>query len=201
MENIAVIDYKAGNLRSVENALKHLGIRYFISSDPSELAKGDKLLFPGVGHARSAMENLNRLGIADMMRAFAATGKHLFGICLGSQVMLNHSDEGDTDCLGLIEGNTRLFNLPDLKVPHMGWNQVYQSVDHPIFKGIPDGASFYFVHSYYTDAAPENALCRTDYGINYPSGIFKDNIIAVQFHPEKSGENGLKMLKNFADWR
>jgi glutamine amidotransferase len=201
MENIAVIDYKAGNLRSVENALTHLGIKYFISSDPDELAKGDKLLFPGVGHAKSAMDNLNRLGIAEMMKTYAASGKHLFGICLGSQVMLERSDEGDTECLGLIAGHTRLFDLPTLKVPQIGWNQVNFTLPHPIFNGIDNGAAFYFVHSYYTDVKPENALCTTEYGITYPSGIVNDNIIAVQFHPEKSGENGLRMLKNFAEWR
>lgn len=196
---IAVVDYKAGNLKSVENALIYLGIDHFISDDPDKLRKGDKLIFPGVGHAKSAMSRLHSSGIAEMLKEYAASGKPLMGICLGSQVLLEHSEEGDTATLGIIPGSTKLLKSDTLKIPHMGWNQVQPAVKHALFDGIPDGSSFYFVHSYYTvPAKADNALCRTEYGETFTSGVYQDNVCAVQFHPEKSGKWGLRMLENFS---
>ncbi len=193
-----VIDYKAGNLRSVETALQYIGARYFVSDDPEKLLKSDKLIFPGVGHAGAAIDRLNELGMAEMIRQYAETGKHIFGICLGSQIFMDGSEEGNTPCIGLIPGSTRLLPPKGLKIPQIGWNQVKQTVKHHIFNEIDDNASFYFVHSYYTEPADKkNVLCETDYGFTFASGVFRDNICAVQFHPEKSGKFGLKMLENF----
>lgn len=194
---IAVIDYGAGNLRSVVRALKYIGVDYYVSNEADKLFKGDKIIFPGVGHAKCAMQEVNKLEIADMLRNYASTGKNIFGICLGSQILLEHSEEGDTACMGLIKGNSLLFKDDGRKIPHMGWNQVYPSGNNPLFSGIPAGSSFYFVHSYYTVVGKENTLCTTEYGETFTSGITKDNISAVQFHPEKSGAWGLKMLENF----
>lgn len=198
MPKIAVVDYHAGNLRSVANALDFLHADFFISDDPEKLKLGDKMIFPGVGNAASAMNTLRGLGLAGMIKEYAATGKPLFGICLGSQILLDHSEEGDTQCLGIISGQAKLLKSDTLKIPQIGWNQVYNRSGHYLFQGIDDGASFYFVHSYYT--VPERAvytLCETEYGIIYASGVYRDNVCAVQFHPERSGKWGLKMLENF----
>ncbi len=198
MPKIAVVDYHAGNLRSVTNALNFLNADFFISDDPAKLKLGDKMIFPGVGNAASAMDTLHGLGLAGMIKEYAATGKPLFGICLGSQILLDHSEEGDTQCLGIISGQAKLLKSDTLKIPQIGWNQVYKRSNHYLFQGIDDGAPFYFVHSYYT--VPEHAahaLCETEYGISYASGIHRDNVCAVQFHPERSGKWGLKMLENF----
>ncbi|MDR2869847.1 MAG: imidazole glycerol phosphate synthase subunit HisH [Deferribacteraceae bacterium] len=199
--SIAVVDYKAGNLTSVCNALTHIGADHFVSSDPDKLRLGDRLIFPGVGHAKSAMARLKETGIADMLTSYANSGKAMLGICLGSQVLLDHSEEGDTDTLGIILGQVKLFSPSiGLKIPHIGWNQVYPAGNpHPLFKDIPDGSSFYFVHSYYTAVADaSNTLCTTDYGGTFCSGVRQGNVCAVQFHPEKSGKWGLKMLENFS---
>ncbi|KGE70765.1 imidazole glycerol phosphate synthase subunit HisH [Spirochaeta lutea] len=206
---IGVIDYKAGNLRSVETALGHLGVSYRISNNPEELADFDKLIFPGVGEARSAMDELHSTGLDEGIRDFFATGKPLLGICLGCQIVLSGSDERNTACLGLVPGRARSFSqeftdrrISDLKVPQIGWNQVRWNTGNPLaerlFHGIPQDRSFYFVHSYYPQAEEaDSVLCTTEYGFPFSSGVSRENLVAVQFHPEKSGEYGLRLLGNF----
>ena len=199
---VGLVDYNAGNLRSVELALEYLGVDYVVSQDSSLLEETDRLIFPGVGEARSAMEVLEKTGLAGMIHRFAASGKPLLGICLGCQILMSVSEERNTECLGILPGTVRRFiPAPGLKVPHMGWNQVWHRNRHPIFSGIPDGVSFYFVHSYYVacDSA-EAEICDTDYGGPFTSGVADGNVVAFQFHPEKSGEYGLSLLKNFVAW-
>jgi len=198
-----VVDYQAGNLRSVETALRHLGADFIVSGSPEVLMQAEKLIFPGVGEARASMDVLRSTGLGDLILEFAASGKLLLGICIGAQILLQRSEEGDTECLGAIKGTVRRFPSDSgLKVPHMGWNQVTPLIKHPLFNGIPDETSFYFVHSYYPEVKESgNALCKTDYGITFTSGIYKENVMAVQFHPEKSGEPGLRLLNNFLEMR
>ncbi|MDR2401391.1 MAG: imidazole glycerol phosphate synthase subunit HisH [Deferribacteraceae bacterium] len=196
---IAVVDYGAGNLRSVANALDYLKANFFISDKPEVLEKSDKLIFPGVGHAKSAMNKLRSAGTDTFLKSYAASGRGIFGICLGSQLFLEHSEEGDTPCLAFMPGVCKRFSAGGLKVPQIGWNNVYHS-DHPIFDGIPSGAAFYFVHSYYTvPTDKDNILCTAEYGSEYAAGLAKDNLVSVQFHPERSGKWGLKLLMNFAE--
>lgn len=196
---VGVVDYKAGNLRSVETALRYLEADFLISDRPDELNGADKLVFPGVGDAGAAMRRLAEAGLDDLIRDFAAGGKPLLGICLGSQIVLSSSEERGTRCLGLIEGSARRFaDVPGLKVPHMGWNTVTPANGSPLFEGIPSSASFYFVHSYYPSPSDERyVVATTEYGERFASAIARDNVWAVQFHPEKSGKWGLKLLSNF----
>jgi glutamine amidotransferase len=196
---IAVVDYEAGNLRSVETALGHLDADYYVSPEPKEILKADQVVFPGVGEARSAMEVLDRRGLGDALKETAEKGKPLFGICLGSQIVLDGSEERDAECLGLIPGNARRFpEAPGLKIPHMGWNTLRLESEHPVFAGLPDEASFYFVHSYYPDPGSEaSCIGSTEYAVRFCAAFARDNIVATQFHPEKSGKNGLLLLKNF----
>ena len=196
---IGVVDYNAGNLRSVETALKYLDAEYIISPDPEKLLKTDRIIFPGVGEAKAAMEAVRERGLDEGLRSFAASGKYLLGICIGCQIFLESSEERNTECLGLVLGRVKRFpgNM-QLKVPHMGWNEVSPRQNHPLFHNIPSGTSFYFVHSYYPEVTEKaNELAVTEYGVVFSSGIVQDNIMAVQFHPEKSGEYGIRMLRNF----
>ncbi len=209
--NVGVVDYDAGNLRSVETALRHIGTDFVVSSDPDVLRRSDRLIFPGVGDAGAAMDVLNRSGLAEAIREFYRSGNPMLGICLGSQIVLEGSDETATPCLGLVKGRARLFpfsrsNGPagtqsgeHLKVPHIGWNGVHPLSEDPLFSGIPDRTSFYFVHSYYPEPEEKSVLCTTDYGIEFAAGLRQENLWAVQFHPEKSGETGLQMLRNFLE--
>jgi len=196
---IGIIDYDAGNLKSVETALKFLGVEYFISSDPEKLIKSDKLIFPGVGEAFSSMKILKSGNLDVLLKEYFKKGNPILGICLGCQIVLNSSEERNTECLGLLPGISKEFSHDmGLKIPHMGWNQVKQTGNHYIFKGIPDNTSFYFVHSYYPE--PENmdsSIAFTEYGISFSSAFSLENLVAVQFHPEKSGPHGLHMLENF----
>jgi len=194
-----IVDYKAGNLRSVELALNYLSIDFIVSDDPVKLKEVDRLVFPGVGEARSAMEVLNTTGLDHLIIDFAESGKPLLGICLGCQILMTESEERNTSCLDVFPGTVRRFpSGAGLKVPHMGWNQVWHRERHPIFDGIPDGASFYFVHSFFVDATTNDiTIADTDYGNSFTSGVARDNVIAFQFHPEKSGKYGLKLLENF----
>ena len=196
---IGIIDYDAGNLKSVETALNFLGGDYFVSSDPEELLKSDKLIFPGVGEASASMRILKSRSLDSFIQDFFKKGNPLLGICLGCQIVLNSSEERDTKCLGLVPGTSKEFSHNmGLKIPHMGWNQVKSTGTHYIFKGIPYNSSFYFVHSFYPE--PENngvSIASTDYGISFSSAFSVDNLVAVQFHPEKSGPYGLQMLRNF----
>jgi glutamine amidotransferase len=195
---IGVVDYKAGNLKSVDSALSFHGAEFIISDDPERLMKCDKMIFPGVGEAFSAMEVLKNSGLGEAVKAFAASGKPLLGICLGAQIVFESSEERNTPCLGMIPGKVKRFPSDmGLKVPHMGWN----TVEHngiSLFKGVKQNSSFYFVHSYYIEAeSPENIAASCDYGLNFTAAAVRDNILACQFHPEKSGESGLKVLENF----
>lgn len=196
---VGIVDYNSGNLRSVELALAHLGVDYLVSQNPRMLADADRLVFPGVGEARAAMSVLAELGLDDLIKNFAASGKPLLGICLGCQILMENSEERATKCLGIFPGEVRRFeSKAGFKVPHMGWNQVFHKNRHPIFSGIPDGASFYFVHSYYVQCGDEPLeIAATDYVVPFTSGVAKENVVAFQFHPEKSGKHGLKLLENF----
>jgi glutamine amidotransferase len=164
-----------------------LGVKYVISKDPKQLIGSDKLIFPGVGQAGNAMENLRALGMDEMIRDFFSSGKDILGICIGSQILLEKSDESETDCLGLIPGTAKRFPEQEgFKVPHMGWNQVLHGSSHKIFQGIPENSSFYFVHTYYPSPTQRAMVfSTTDYMIPFASTIGRDNLIATQFHPRK----------------
>lgn len=200
---IAVVDYEAGNLTSVETALRYLGAEFTITSDPETIVRSDKVIFPGVGEARHAMGVLSGRGLDEALISFASTGKPLFGICLGCQILQDHSEERDTDLLGLIPGDIRLFPSDiDMKVPQIGWNTVTHDAS-PLFEGIPQESSFYFVHSYYLSTKLSDGrdspwiAGRSDYGIPFAAAVHRDNVWGTQFHPEKSGPKGLKLLQNF----
>jgi glutamine amidotransferase len=202
---VAVVDYGAGNLRSVEIALRHLGADFASTRRPEELATARRLIVPGVGEARAAMEALEAGGLDRAIREFTASGRPVLGICLGAQIVFQRSEERDTPCLGLLPGTVRRFppglREAGLKVPHMGWNRVFRHGAHPLLVGIPDGAFFYFVHSYYSDPSdPELVLASCDYGLRFAAGVGRGNLAAFQFHPEKSGLTGLRLLANFLAW-
>lgn len=202
---ITVVDYEAGNLTSVETALRYLGASFRISSDPETLLDSDKVIFPGVGEARHAMGVLSSRGLDQALVEFASTGKPLFGICLGCQILQDHSEERDTRLLGLIPGNVQLFPpRQGLKVPQIGWNTVTHD-DSVLFEGIPQESSFYFVHSYFlstklSDGSDSPWIAgRSEYGIDFAAAVHRDNVWATQFHPEKSGPKGLRLLQNFVE--
>lgn len=196
---VGVIDFGAGNLRSVEAALKYLKADYFITGEPGPLKNADKIIFPGVGEASSAMRMLDERSLSDGIRDLAASGKPLLGICIGCHILLERSEENNTKCLSLIPGEVKKFpRMKNYKIPHMGWNEVVPKKDHPLFYGIPEGSSFYFVHSYYPEVSSEEyQIGETEYGITFTSAFGKDNLLALQFHPEKSGQVGLTLLQNF----
>ncbi|MDP3879935.1 MAG: imidazole glycerol phosphate synthase subunit HisH [Dehalococcoidales bacterium] len=195
---ITIVDYGAGNLRSVANAITRLGYRSRITSNPDELSDASAVILPGVGAAGDAMRNLKGLGMVEPIRQLIAVGRPFFGVCLGLQVLLTGTEEGGWyECLDVIPGRVRKLP-PGLKIPHMGWNQVRQKIAHPVFEGIPDGTNFYFVHSYYVEPEDRSLIAgETDYGITLCSVIARGNLVATQFHPEKSGDYGLKMYDNF----
>ena len=198
---IAIIDYGAGNLRSVYNAISLLGYSPTVTANASDVLDADMVILPGVGAAADTMSSLGKLGLVDPIRQRILDGGPFFGVCMGLQLLLASSDErGGCDCLGIIPG--RVKKLPEgLKVPHMGWNQVRQKLEHPVFNGIPDDSNFYFVHSYYVEPDDRSVVAgETDYGITFCSMIIRGNLVATQFHPEKSGEIGLKMYDNFIKW-
>ena len=204
---IAVVDYRAGNLTSVARALHYLHQPYQITDDPAVLERASHVIFPGVGAAGEAMAYLRQTGLDQQIRSLVAAGKPLLGICLGTQVIFEYSEENETRCLGIVPGSVRLFPRtlqqegPPLKIPHMGWNEVAFTKPHPVFENIEQGAAFYFVHSYYP--APDDPtwiLGWTDYGLRFCSAIARGNLVAVQFHPEKSGRPGLRILENFCRW-
>lgn len=198
---VVIVDYGAGNLRSVSRAVAHCGHEAIISGDPAAVEAADVVIVPGVGAAADTMRNLRRRGLVEPIRAFVAGGRPYLGICMGFQALLTASEEdGEHPCLDIVPG--RVLRLPGgLKVPHMGWNQVRRRQRHAVFEGIPESAYFYFVHSYYP--APddgETVLGETDYGVTFASALARDNIIATQFHPEKSGDVGLVFYDNFLRW-
>lgn len=195
---IIIIDYGAGNLRSVARAVTHAGYEPSVTADPHDVASADAVILPGVGAAADTMRNLRQHEMVEPVRDYIASGRPFFGVCMGQQALLSVSEEGgEHHCLDIISG--RVKKLPaGQKVPHMGWNQVRQKSEHPIFDGIPDDSNFYFVHSYYPEPAdPSVIVGETDYGVTFASVLARDNIVATQFHPEKSGEMGLKMYANF----
>ena len=198
---VTVVDYGAGNLRSVRNALAHLGVPHEVSSDPDAVRRADTVVFPGVGEASSAMRVLGRTGLGEAVRETHRAGRRLIGICLGCQVILDRSEEGGTECLGLVPGVVRRFVPgPGLKVPHMGWNTV-RFADHPVVRGVPAGTSFYFVHSFYpVPADPAVVVGTTEHGIAFASCIAAGNLVAFQFHLEKSGPAGLALLGSCLAW-
>lgn len=202
-EKITIIDYNAGNIRSVERACSEIGVKASVTCDPAEIDGAGKIIFPGVGAAPSAMESVRQTGVdAALKRAFQK-GVPILGICIGAQIILDRSEEGDQSCLGLIPGTTVRFKLADksLKIPHMGWNEVKIVRPHPLLDGIEPGDEFYFVHAYFPQ--PENneyVYGVTDYGADFCSALGHRNLFATQFHPEKSGRLGLRLLERFAAW-
>lgn len=205
---IAILDYRAGNLTSVERALQFLGFHCRITDSHDEIRQAERIIFPGVGAAGKSMDNLRELGLDKILFERLDAGVPVLGICVGLQVLFQHSEENDSKCLGILPGKVRLFpgnmngsNGYPLKIPHMGWNEVNFIGAHPVFSGIPDRSEFYFVHSYYPDPSdPAHAAGRTTYGISFVSAVARANLAAVQFHPEKSGPPGLQILKNFCRW-
>ena len=200
---ITLIDYKAGNLTSVKRALDHLGIPAQISADPDEVRRAEKIIFPGVGAAGAAMEVLRERNLDSALKEAFQAGIPILGICIGCQIILTHSEEGDTPGLYLLPGACVRFRFSDpaLKIPHMGWNAVSVLKPHPLLAHLRPGDEFYFVHSFYPQPNdPAQIYATSDYGGEFPVAIGKDNLFAVQFHTEKSGKVGLKVLENFAAW-
>ena len=197
---IVIIDYRMGNLRSVQKAFERLGFEARISGDPRDIGRADKLVLPGVGAFGDAMRNMEEMGLLHPLREAVAGGKPLLGICLGIQLLFSQSEEmGIHRGLDLLPGRVRRFP-PGLKVPHIGWNQVWPKRECPLLEGIPRGSFFYFVHSYYVQPRDEGVVvATTDYGIDFVSVVAWDNIFGIQFHPEKSQELGLRVLRNFGE--
>jgi glutamine amidotransferase len=198
MKRVVIVDYGAGNLRSVARAVAHHGFEPAVSCNVRDVERAEALILPGVGAAADTMRNLQQGGLVAPIRDYIASGRPFLGVCMGQQALLSVSEEGgEHACLDVIPGRVR--RLPSgQKVPHMGWNQVRQRVAHPVFDGIEDGAYFYFVHSYYPD--PEDGsvvIGETDYGTRFASVLARDNLVATQFHPEKSGTTGLRFYGNF----
>ncbi|HWK54520.1 MAG TPA: imidazole glycerol phosphate synthase subunit HisH [Hyphomicrobiales bacterium] len=214
MTHLAVIDYGMGNLHSVAKALEHVGaragqtLRVDVSGDPAVLRSADRLIFPGVGAIRDCMAEIRRLGIDALLRE-QLQQKPVLAICVGMQALMQRSEEnGGVDCIGLCEGNVRRFAFDArdaegnvLKVPHMGWSPVRQTLAHPLWQGIADDERFYFVHSYYVDPAASVTVAGTsEYPQRFCAALAAPNLFAVQFHPEKSQRNGLQLLQNFLSW-
>lgn len=195
---ITIIDYGAGNVRSVVNAVSKLGYQPKVTSRPEDVLNARAVILPGVGAAADTMASLKALGLVSPLRRFIAEDRPFLGICIGLQILLTGTEEGGWhECLNIIPGAVRRLP-PGLKVPHMGWNQVRQNITHPLFDGIPDEANFYFVHSYYAEPEDKSLVAgETDYGFPMCSVLTRGNLIATQFHPEKSGEVGLRLYDNF----
>jgi glutamine amidotransferase len=211
MQNIAVIDYGMGNLRSVVKALEHVvdkHQRVVLTSDPDQVMKADRVVFPGQGAARDCMRNIDEYKLRETILE-AARERPFLGICMGMQVLVEHSEENQgCDCLQFFPGQVRYFgdhhqdkDGQRLKVPHMGWNQLQQTRQHPLWQNIEDSSRFYFVHSYYLETeAPALTAASCEYGIEFTAAIARDNVFALQCHPEKSADAGLQLLKNFVNW-
>ena len=194
---LVVIDYESGNLRSVARAVEKAGVVPIVTSDPAALENADGVILPGVGSGPAAMAALQYRRLVEPLLDYIGSGRPFLGVCLGLQLLLDATDEGGADCLGLVPGRVR--RLPNgLKVPHMGWNTVEFRQEHPLWEGIPQGSYFYFVHSYYADpAARADVAGVTEYGVSFCSIYARNNVVATQFHPEKSGVNGLRVYANF----
>ena len=194
-DKVVLVDYKAGNLTSVKLAFEALGVEAAVTSDPGRIRAAERVVFPGVGAAASAMANLKGLGLEDVLREVVAAGTPFFGICLGMQVLFEHSEEdGGVDLLGILPGRVRRFpDVPGFKVPEIGWNQVKGD----LAPGVPDGSEFYFVHSYYAEKGPFTVGVTEYAGVEFTAAVRRDNVFATQFHPEKSGRLGLEILKGW----
>lgn len=199
---IGIVDYNMGNLASVQNAFASLGCETTVESEPANFAKYDKLILPGVGAFGDAMEHLKERNMVEALRAYAASGKYMLGICLGMQLLFESSEEfGSTQGLGLIKGKVVAFDTKKfeekLKVPHMGWNRMFTK-DHPLFKGLDEEHYLYFVHSFHAVCDnEEESIGKTVYGYEFTSAVAHNNVMGIQPHPEKSHKNGLKILENF----
>ncbi|WP_286240866.1 imidazole glycerol phosphate synthase subunit HisH [Neptuniibacter halophilus] len=210
MSTVAVIDYGMGNLHSVAKALEFVqpGVEVWVTADPERVASADRVILPGVGAMRDCMAEILRAGVDKEVTDAINSGKPFLGICVGMQALLQRSEEnGGVDCLAHFDGEVKYFgdDLREegdrLKVPHMGWNEVAQMIDHPLWSEIEDGSRFYFVHSYYVQSEQRDlvaGVCR--YGLQFDVALARDNVFAVQFHPEKSSKAGLQLLKNFLNW-
>ena len=203
MQKIAVLDYGMGNLHSVAKAIEKVTENHqvFISRDLKLLEASNRIVIPGVGAIGDCMKAIKNLGMDDLIRRFSEE-KPILGVCVGMQILLKESEEsGGTNCLGLVDGILKKLNVcEDIKVPHMGWNVVNQRISHPMFEGISQNSFFYFVHSY-AALDSKNKASTTGHGQEFISSVYKDNIFAVQFHPEKSQDDGLKIYKNFVSWQ
>ena len=194
---VAIVDYQAGNLRSVQKALEKVGAAAFITSDAKAIEGADGLVVPGQGACDSSMRQLNEQGLVAPIRSFISAEKPFLGVCLGLQLLFDGSDEGEEPCLGVLPGWVRALPAGQ-KIPHMGWNQVELRKSHPVLEGIPDGSYFYFVHSFYADPDDPGVVAgMTSYGVPFCSAASWGNVLAVQFHPEKSGAAGLRIYENF----
>lgn len=190
---IAIIDYKMGNLRSVENALRRLGAEFTVTADAATIASADRVILPGVGNAARAMDNLRAAGLPDVIRSLR---RPVLGICVGLQVMCRDSEEGDTPCLGIFDSHVRRFSVTDgLKVPHVGWNQI-GNLESKLLRGLKGGSYVYYVHSYRADLCPDT-IATTNYGGLFSAALKYENFYGTQFHPEKSGDVGEQILRNF----
>lgn len=207
---VAVIDYGMGNLHSVASALQHVakGVEVIVTGDAEQILRADRVIFPGVGAIRDCMAEILRLGVNEVVAEVAAS-KPLLAICVGMQALMERSEENNgVDCLGMFPGQVKFFgkNLVDsdgnkLKVPHMGWNQLHQTIDHAMWRGIEQDSRFYFVHSYYIHSDdPSLVAASCDYGVDIHAALYHDNVFAVQCHPEKSSAAGLQLLGNFLSW-
>lgn len=192
--NLVVVKYNAGNITSVEFAFKRIGIDVTITDDPEIINSADKVVFPGVGEASSAMEYLRKNNLDKVIKDLK---QPVLGICLGMQLMCEYSEEGETDCLGIFNKKVKHFGSKELKVPQIGWNNIFD-LKSPLFKGIKEDSFVYFVHGYYAELG-ENTIATTDYILKYSSALNKDNFYGAQFHPEKSGDVGEQILKNFIE--
>ena len=189
---VVIIKYNAGNIRSVLFALERIGVNAIVSDNHDEIRSADRVIFPGVGEASSAMKYLKENALDKLI---CSLKQPVLGICLGMQLMCAHSEENDTQCLGIFDQEVKLFPNVGLKIPQIGWNNITQ-LKSKLFDGVAENSYMYFVHSYYVESC-DNAIAKTDYGIEFSSAVHKDNFYAVQFHPEKSGEAGQKILENF----
>jgi glutamine amidotransferase len=197
---IVVVDYDAGNLRSVQRALEHVGLQALVTSDPREVERAKALVLPGVGSAQDCMRKLASRGLIRPLQEYAASGRPFLGVCIGLQLLFDGSEEGGgVDCLGILPGTVRRFPAQSgLKIPQIGWNDVTFKFDHPLIDGIPGGSYFYFVHSYYADPSqPGITIGEAEYGVDFAAIVASDNVVATQFHPEKSADLGLRLYANF----
>jgi glutamine amidotransferase len=200
---ITIVDYNAGNLRSVKRACDAVGIEAVFTQDPERVDRAERLIFPGVGHAKTAMDTLTRTGLAEAVKQVVKRGAPVLGICVGAQLVLESSEEGPTPGLGFLPGHTRLLRIadPQLKIPHMGWNNVQVEQPHPLLAHLRQADELYFVHSYYLDPSDKrHVFATTEHGARFCCALGKDNLFATQFHPEKSGKVGLELLARFATW-